>query len=237
MNWDLTVLIENAEKLHGKEQKNLVIESSNSIIERQDYARFHYHEAVNIFNGYFENRKSLRESMDLVFRTNAPDYEAFDFIKKKTQAHIFGFMQSLHSVSDILSHVIYYSLGLNFSHQSKINIDYLTIHKLPKVLEEENTYHHLSSLIRELIENSEYKYLADVVNHSKHRSIIEPFFNVNLKKSEGEHHEIKFRGFNFKGATHMPRLVFEFMEPEFDRQSQLIIIIGNEINKIVTEKC
>lgn len=237
MNWDLTVLIESAEKMYGKEQKKLVIETTNSIDERQYYARFHYHEAVSIFNGYFENRKSLKESMDLVFRKSAADYEAFDLLKKKTQAHIVGFMQSLHSVSDILSHVIYYSLGLNFSHQSKINIDYLTIHKLSIFLEKENTYHHLLSLIKKLIENNEYKYLADVVNHSKHRSIIEPFFNVNHKRSEGEHHEIKFRGFNFKNVTHMPRLVFEFMESEFDRQSQLIIIIGNELNKIVIEKC
>lgn len=237
MNWDLKVLIENAEKLYGKEQKNLVIESSNSIVERQSYARFHFHEAVSIFNGYFENRKTLRESIDLVFRINDSESEEFDFIKQKTKAHVFGFMQSLHSVSDILSHVIYYSLGLNLSQREKINIDYFSIQKLLKFLVEENSYPHLSSLIKELIENNEYKYLADVVNHSKHRSIIEPFFNVNLQKSQGEHHEFKFRGFNYKGTTHAPRLVFEFMEPEFDRQSQLIISIGNEANKIVTEKC
>jgi hypothetical protein len=237
MSWNLKALHENVEKLYGTEQKQLVAESSNSIIERQEYARFHFHEAVNTFNGYFENKKSLREAISLVFSKDASEAENFEFIKLKTQAHIFGFMQSLHSVSDILSHVTFYSIGFNISHKTSISVKRLYAHTLVNFLEKSSIYLHLASLLKELIEHEEYKYLADVVNHSKHRSIIEPFFNVNLKKPEGEHHEIKFRSFNFNGVSYSQRLAFDFMEPEFDRQSKLIIAIGNEINQIVSQKC
>jgi hypothetical protein len=237
MNWNLIALHQNVERLYGKEQKELVIESANSIIERQDYARFHFHEAVNTFNGYFENRKSLKEAVSLVFSKDSSESEDFEIIKLKTQAHIFGFMQSLHSVSDILSHVIFYSIGFNLTHTTSIPVNHLSINTLVNFLEKANIYPDLTSLLKEIIEHSEYKYLADVVNHSKHRSIIKPFFNVNLKKPEGEHHEIKFRNFSFKGALYSQRLVFDFMEPEYDRQSKLIIDIGNKINRIVSQKC
>ena len=59
---------------------------------------------------------------------------------------------------------------------------------------------------------------------------------MNLQKEEGEMHEMKFREFLYKGTTFPARLVFDFLEPEFDRESYLTIEIGNEINQLVFNK-
>lgn len=235
MSWNLTELKENANKLYGPARKELINDSARSIIERQNYAHYHFDEASSQFNVFFENRKSLRESVDLVFRRDGSGLADFDCLMLGIQAHILGFMQSLHSVSDILSHVIYYSLDLQ-STEPKLPLSRLTIHTLLSVIKRKFEYDYLSVLIEELSKSGEYQYLADLVNHSKHRGVIAPFFNVNLENTEGEHHEIKFSGFNFGDKKYAPRLVFEFVEAEFNRQCQLIIDIGNELNRLVAKK-
>ncbi|MBY6064564.1 hypothetical protein [Pseudidiomarina sediminum] len=236
MEWNPRILRDDVEQVYGTAHRRLVDESSTSIVERQQYACYHFHEAKEIFNGYFRERTTAKESIDLIFRKSDSDRDGFDLIYTQTRAHIVAFMQSLHSISDILSHVVYYSLALDLSKKCKIEIDRLNIYNLSKFFEcEKDSYASLLELINELTQNDDYKYLSDVVNHSKHRRIVEPSFTVNLRKLEGEFHEIRFREFDYKGKKHNARLAFDFMEGEFDRQNLLIIRIGNELNKIVRD--
>lgn len=231
MVWNLKSLREDIEFLYGKSQLEFIVESCNSIVDRQDFAHFHYHEAIEIFNNYFKDRQSLTDAVVSALVRNHVNSEEFAEVMLKVRAHILGFMQSLHSVSDILSHVIFYSVG--FDRSTIIEPHRISIYSTLKEMKKYSEYSKLVHLIECLIKYDDFEYLLAVVNHSKHRSIIQPMFSANLIKPTGEHHEIKFKGFSFNEKPYAPRLAFKFMESEYDRQSQLVSDIGNEINAIV----
>ena len=79
MSWNLEKLHNEVEILYGKDRKTLVIESSNSIVERLNYSCFYFEEAKNLFDCFFENRRTLRDSIDLIFyQKNPSELEEFE---------------------------------------------------------------------------------------------------------------------------------------------------------------
>lgn len=231
MDWDLKSLREDVELVHGKSQLEFLVESCNSIVDRQNFAHFHYHEAMDIFNDHFKDKQSLTDAVVSALVRNHANAEEFSNVMLKVRAHILGFMQSLHSISDTLSHVIFYSFGCDKS--TNIKPHRISIYSTLEEMRKQSECTKLVHLIECLIEHKDYEYLLAMVNHSKHRSIIQPMFSANLINPTGEHHEIKFKGFSFNGNPYAPRLAFKFMESEYDRQSQLVTNIGNEINTIL----
>jgi hypothetical protein len=92
-------------------------------------------------------------------------------------------------------------------------------------------------MVDSLINHDDYRYLAALVNHSKHRSIVEAYFNVNLRKQGKDMQEIKFREFEFRNKMYSSRHAYDFLNTEYNRESELIVKIGSELNNIVLSKC
>lgn len=92
-------------------------------------------------------------------------------------------------------------------------------------------------MLRDLTGHEGYSYLNAIVNHSKHKSLISPSFRFNLGDKGKEKKELILPAFRYGNKSYQPRLAYEFLTSEFDRQSDFVIKIGNEINRVVKNPC
>lgn len=229
MDWDLEILKQAVGELYGDDRVSKLTSSLNSIVERQEFSRFYFYESKEALEKVLFDKNDAKSLMKLVFTHGHENREDFDECIFKAKAHIISFVQNLHSVSDILSHVVYYSLNLT---QAK-NESQISIKQVKGWLKSFVEYGGLGNMIQSLIDHEGFEYLEALVNHSKHRSIVEPFFNINLREQGENMKEMKFRDFTYREKKHPARLVYDFLESEFDRQSELVVNIGNEINRLV----
>lgn len=230
MSWNLNELRDLVLKIHGKKNYIKLFQCSDSIAERLEFAGFHYREAKDIFDQFdwHEDISDTEIFHTLIFGGNE-DSEELEKKKLTARAHIVAFIQSLHSVSDILSHVIYYSLGMNNAKKERdINLP-----EVNKWLSNNSNYFTLINLLKEFIDNDSYLYLSALANNSKHRRILSAGLNVNLLETGRNRKEVVFPQFTFNNKTHDKRQALVFIESEYNRQIALVIKIGNELNRLV----
>jgi len=229
LSLDFTDFKDAVEKKHGIANKTKLAPCLNSIEERRKFSRYHYMTAINAIDRVLKDKNDEIELIDLILDINHEDRDAFEECKFIACANIIACIQSIHSISDILSHVIYYSLNLkNAKYDSDISLN--KILKWLKCTE----FQYLVSLLEELTNNTNYNYLSALVNYSKHCSVISTNFNVNLKKQGNEMKELKFITFNSKGVCYLSHLAPDFLTEEFHRQIKLINETLNELNRSVT---
>lgn len=228
MNWNLVELKDSVQKLCGSEQSAKLTPCLNSIVERLRFSQYHYKQAKDTFDKALNDKTDFKSLLVFNLTGDIQEREEFEESKFITRANILSCIQNIHSVSDILSHVIYYSLDLKKAEcESKISLS-----NVFNWIKPEEQYKNLADFIESLIYHEDYKYLSALVNHSKHRSIVEAYFNVNLRKQGKEMQEIKFREFTFRKITYSSCHAFEFLTKEYDRESELVMEIGNKLNEI-----
>jgi len=226
MVWDLNQLRNDVQALYGVEQRDQVAPALNSIVDRQAFARFHYQEAIRLITELLNDRDKESILFDLVFGADRNAHHEFSNCRKFAEAHITACVQSLHSVSDIMAHAIYYSLGLNLDAATKCSPNRISLHVVKSLLPDSET----SALIKELCGHAEYRYLADMANHSKHRSVVQTPYSVDATGEDVQPHGLKFAAFTYDNRTYPARWVTPVLEAEYNRQSSLVTQIGESLN-------
>ncbi|MCT7507168.1 hypothetical protein [Aliarcobacter cryaerophilus] len=145
-----------------------------------------------------------------------------------SQANIVACMQNLHSSHDILGYLIYFLLELEFDTPKNIYLNKV-FSKIDK-----SKYTYLIELLDKLINHDDFKYLNAYTNHSKHRHIVNPIFNLGIPdiKKFG----FSFDAFKYDKNNYEKRKVDEFLTNEYNREFQLIIQIENELINIIENK-
>jgi hypothetical protein len=232
MTWNLSQLRDDVATQHGEAQRDQLAPSLNSIVDRQTYARFHFQEAARILKELLEDRDDRSVLIDIVFGADREAHHEFANSRKFAEAHITACLQSLHSLSDILAHTIYYALGLNLDDVTKLHPNRIYLHVVKPLLPAGK----MSTLIQELVEHADYRYLADIVNHSKHRSVVQTPYTVDVTGTATPPHGLKFAAFTYGSRAYPARWVASFVESEYNRHSDLITRIGELLNDLVREQ-
>lgn len=226
MDWNLKELKENVLKKHGKAAYANLTPCLNSIVERQDFARYHYHEAKKLMQSYMDDSYPEMELFRLVFTGSGTQKDKLEDNKFCARAHIVGCVQSLHSVSDILAHVIYYAFDLSHAQKDRD----ISLGKVRKWVGANQEFKEIKEGLDQLIDHDDYGYLCALANYSKHRSIVSLNFNFNLRRSGAEMKELVFPSFTYNEQCFRARSVNDFLESEFNRETRLVFEIGNSIN-------
>ncbi|HQW21647.1 MAG TPA: hypothetical protein PLI90_13375 [Rhodocyclaceae bacterium] len=229
MTWNLERLREDVRFLFGDEQRECLSPSLNSIVDRQTYARFHYQESKRILGEVLNDRDDQAILFDLIFGADRNAHHEFAYRRKFAEAHIVAFLQSLHSLSDILAHAIYFALGLNLHKTTRLSPKRVDLHKVRALLPSGEVSIHL----QELVDHEDYRYLANIVNHSKHRSVVQTPYSVDATGCDTQPHGLKFAAFVYDDQAYPARWAEPFMESEYNRQSALITRTGVFLNDLV----
>lgn len=229
MAWDLEQLRQDVRFLFGDEQQRHLAPSLKSIVHRQIYARFHFQESKRILGEVLEGRDQQAVLCDLIFGADPDAYYEFANRRLQAEAHIVALLQSLHSLSDILAHAIYFALGLNLDKATMLPPKRVYLHRVLQLVPLGN----MRDLLHALIEHENYQYLSDIVNHSKHRSVVQTPYSVDTTGCDTIPHGLKLDAFVYDDRAYPARWSEPFLESEYNRQSALITRIGELLNELV----
>jgi hypothetical protein len=202
--------LRNYVKNENLEKVNLCIES---LAKRWEYIKYHFQEYERMTNHINNSNNAI------IFIFN---FDKSNVINKLAiEANIIALMQNLHTIKDILVHLIYYSLNLKIEFERDI-----TLWKVKKELEKLTDSKNLINLIDELNIHLNSKFLNAIVNISKHRYVIFPKFYVEMSK---DWFGYKFLPFEYESEKYEEKKIHEFILEEYDRQLKLDIEIKNEL--------
>lgn len=218
---------------YGKMQAELAYQSLSSTIDRQEYARFHYHNAKNLFDAYVGKLHSPMSFLKVSTGGGGEgEYDEFNQCIWEIGAHVTACVQSLHAMADIFAHAIYYALGYNLK-PSPLSERDINLNAVKRKLEQTAKHNNLAHELASLASGDDFAYLGALANHSKHRSLIRPGLWVNLTGKKLEPYTLEFQEFTFDNTSYPRRSILPFLQSEFDRQSLRIIESGNALNSVL----
>lgn len=225
-SWNLKALRDDVERIYGRWQRDAVAPCIDSIVQRRTFARYHFTEAKRLLDGAIGDHQQFEL---LAVMLGAFDKEPGDFEWARIQAavHITACVHSMHSMADILAHVIYLSLGMNRNPSTEIEARQINIYSVRERL----PVGHIRDLVSELIDQGEFAYLAALNNQSKHRSIVPVPYSIDMTGKDEEGHGLKFAAFDFDESRQYPvRWVRPLLKAEYQRQESLLVQVGNALN-------
>lgn len=218
----------------GKAQAELAYRSMNSAIDRQEYARYHYHNAKNLFEACVGKFDSPVHFSKVSTGGNEDAREEFNQCIWEIGAHVTACVQSLHAMGDIFAHAIYFALGYNLKQPPPLFERKICLYAVKRVLATPE-HQNLAQELNLLASGDDFAYLGALSNHSKHRSLIRSGLWVDLTGEKLDPYTLEFQGFIYDKKPYSRRLVLPFLQSEFDRQSLRIFGIGNVLNSVLKE--
>ena len=223
--YDETVVSANLEQLRSLAQKNISQERYKdlrliigSLVDRQEYAKYHYREYRRIV----DKKNDVHKQVALILSDNKEDY--WDQVGIKS--NIIACMQHLHTVHDILAHLIAYALDLKYDNERNI-----TLKNVCHRIQTDTDFVDLGNLLVDLVDNDNFDYLVANVNHSKHKYNIEP--SITVAPQEALPIKCDFSQFSHHNAKYPKKNADEFIQEEFNRELRIIIQIENELIQIL----
>lgn len=218
--WDLAKLHREVERRHGEEQARHVGDSCQSLVKRRMHALYHYGEARRLA---LDDMKAS-DQWSVLVRYVFSDVGAMEARgRDEAEAHLIAFMQALHTTGDILSHIIYLSLGLNLHGSTQLDERAISAHSV-------NTKLHPGSPVRvalgSMLTDQDIKHTAALVNCSKHRTIVQVPASVDFVDGL---HGLVFSAFTHLGRLYPKRWANELTRAAFDRYQFHTLAIGSAL--------
>jgi hypothetical protein len=232
MTWHLSETRALIWRHFGRDQLALARPCLKSVVDRQHFARYHYQEASALLASFAEAHLSDKPLLYAVFGPEAEASSAFETLMVKLGAHTIACVQSVHSIPDILAHVFYYSLGLNFKNPMPERA--ISAVSVSKLLTPQPQFAELGHALQSLTANGQAPHLAALANHSKHRSIVQPLLNEDATGGRVERHELRFASFAYGSVTYPEVPLRELLEPEYERSSRITITSGEKLNHVLS---
>ena len=229
--WNLKELKDCIGDKYGDKQKKTTLRSLDSIFENQDFSRFHYFEIKDLISEHMIHNNSGPDYFKLVISTDETIRENEHQFSTSCKAHIISLLRQMHSIPDLLAHVIYYCFGFNLTNETRLDAHKVSLFNVKKILKKNSTYSQLLELLNSLTSNDDFKYLKDLGNYTKHRANVVPKLSYSM-----EHEGEKVYKFTFEAFESYPEVpAIDFLNREYSRQSEQIISIGNKLNALVAK--
>ena len=232
MTWNVGETRMLIEKAFGRDQLLLARPCLKSVIDRQDHARYHYQEAIALLDAFKQKYLSVRPLLDVVFAKERQDRLAFDTLMTKIGANTIACIQSIHSIADILAHVMYFALGINRANAMKERA--VSVNSVYMRLMADERFTELGKALHALATEGQAAHLCALANYGKHRSIVEPLMSEDCTGLRLEKHEVRISSFKYQGAVYPEIAVEQLLEPEYARCSTITVVAGERLNRVLS---
>lgn len=228
MTWHIARTRSLIEAAFGHDQLDLARPSLKSVVDRQEYARYHYQEAMRLLARFTDEYLTHKPLIAVIWSNDHNDRLAFEELMTQLGAHSIACVQSIHALSDILAHMLYFSLGLNrVAELKEQNVNATTV---TAVLKADPTHVELAHCLDHFTSGDSFNHLAALANHSKHRSIVQPRLNEDLSGLRADRHEVRFSSFTYKGTAFPEVTIKSLLESEYARCAELVVGTGEKLN-------
>jgi hypothetical protein len=227
--WDFTETHELVKAAFGTSQFRLARESLRSLVDRQDYARYHFREMTRLTKE-FERRHLKNDSLMKIYAQNGESkLVAFQRYIVKASAHATASVQCIHALPDILANAVYFVCGQNLQSKSLLERN-ITLPRVVGIIKTDLRFSSLVPLLTKAQSGTRWGYLSELTNLSKHRSVVRASLNEDLTGMRKNHRELQFQAFE-RESKYLPGIaVLSLIETEYERLANLIVDIGLEVN-------
>lgn len=222
--WDLQQLRELVAESGGAERVLLLKPLLQSVGGKYDAARFHMSEAASVFEDFYQKEEVPVTTAIKALFSNGEDREKFYFACLKYEAHLVAAGYVLHSVSDIIAHVIVRALELEYAEDDRVKLQGLT-----RLL----SHGRLRDRVVALCGLVEYRYLQDFVNINKHMSLVFANYHISTPPGSEGRHGVRFQAFDIDGRHHKEKWGQDLAR-DFERIATAQVEIGREINRYLS---
>lgn len=222
--WSLAFLKDAVRQQYGPEQEEALTRPLNSVVQRGAFAKYHYLEAKRLLEAATAAHAERGEMMMLLLGSDTAS-AAFQQARFQAAAHITACVQSMHATADTFAHAVYFALGMNLDPALCLKPRQISISNVMNKVSEGP----IQKLLTELVDHEGFRYLTALNNHSKHRSIVDIPFSLDVTATPGPS-GLKFAAFEYEGDEFPDRWAMRTLDAEYGRQSSLIISIGQVLN-------
>jgi hypothetical protein len=188
--------------LYGEHQSELLSPCLDSLVARQFYAGHHLANFEQLVVDRIMGAPAGWLPERLLLPDSADEAKQNQLLRSRLAAEATACAASLHSLMDTLAYALALSLGMN------IGVDALperqiSLSAVVKRLSTSGARPSMAAALVAIHHSSDVIYLEDLVNHSKHRSVIRPGFCFDAT-SELTSFSIEFEAFKFKRDKQAP---------------------------------
>lgn len=202
--------------------------SLSSVNINQQFCQYHYRELKQLVESHKSAHPTEREIFKSVFVRE--DYEASTQFTIAYQANTLAIVRNMHSLPDIMAHVIYYALSMHISTNTTIGERDICLTKVTKKLKANTEHRLLLKKLNALTEGEDFSYLLNLGNYLKHRSNILP--NIKVSLAQPVKYNFFFEEFDGNPSVDAHKLI----EREFNRFSNCLVDIYDELKKMLLAK-
>ncbi len=223
-------------KLYGAAQRDLARPCIQSLHMRMDYSRFHYSTSSDIVAEQVTQDSDENDVFMLILGANEKKSKPFRLARFKAEAHLIACLQSLHGIPDTLAHVVYYGLGLNLATTTALPEHDIAMGRVIDKLRATDDAGDLNVILLRMVRSADHSYLNALVNHCKHRSVVQASYGLSREAPEVVEHGLRFESFTYRGVTYPRRWVRDVLPPQHERLSQHMIEAGIELNRVLLKR-
>lgn len=209
----------------------------NSFVWKFFIANYHATESKNIILKLISksSKKGYVEIAKLIFEGAAGTDKGkqFGIAVFKAEANMIAYAQSIHSLADIYSQIIYVSLNLDKKLEKPIPQMHRSIIKINKAISNIPEFTKLHSELNCFLTSNQFEYLNAYVNTTKHRSLIPVKYSVFFEKKIEPTHCFEIERFNYNGSTYKSKYSKEFIEADLIFLEEAFSNIQGELCKSV----
>lgn len=233
--WDISETRSLIQRIFGKKQAELARPCIRSVIDRQNFARYHLYEAKSLLRR-FQRRHLFGDAplIDVTLGTNSKGQMAFQRFIIKAAAHVTACVQSVHAIPDILANAMYYSAGMNLG-SNAISETKIALNSVAFRLWADRRFHPVGAVLKEIPLAPNHAHLSAVANLSKHSNIVKTSLSEDWTGKRANYHELRLSSFE-RGGKHFPEIeVFSLVAPVYDSLSSHIVDAGCQLNVALQE--
>jgi hypothetical protein len=235
-SWDLSRTNKLVEKVFGREQHVIVQPCLRSIVDRQNFAQYHYAETNHLLKDFEQRYLQDRYLLEVIHGLDEAASLDFERLMIKAGAHVTACIQAMHAIPDILASGVYLALGLNLEQDAlpdrKVNITTVT-----QRVKRERDCCDLAALLKEVSSGATYEHIAAVSNLSKHRTVIRASLSMDMTGTREKLHEFHITSFTKPTASAVKNYpsvpLSDLFEDEYLRVGRLVIRVGSKLDEVL----
>lgn len=232
MTWDVKRTRSLIDRAFGRGQLQLARPAIKSVSDRLDYANYHYREAMRLTKEFAGKYLTNQPLLAVALSSDNDERHAFEELMTQLGAHTIACVQSIHALPDILSHMLYFSLGLNRG--SALEEQRVEVRAVCKLLKRRPKYVEFADALESMVSEDAFAHVSALANHSRHRSIVQPQLNEDLTGLRADRHEVRFSSFNYLGKSFPVVGVRALLEPAYASCSQIVVGTGETLNRTLS---
>lgn len=230
--WNLQDTRDQVEHRYGQSQLLIVRKCLDSIIDRQRYAKYHFNEYHRLLAEHIDEQLVSKSIYRITLAFEPDERTELDLCLTRVSANIIACIQSLHSLADIFSHTVYFTLGLN-TKQYKLDERKINIRSVAHTLKRMTDFSEIAAILDGIIKHDNFVYLDALVNHSKHRSIVGMVLSVDPPADGQPPYALLFEEFVYDKEPYPSRDIQLFIDPAYEWISQEIDVCGEALNRAI----